>query len=81
MAKKDNNKFILIGGGILVLYWLYKSGKLKTLMPGGGGSGGGTGSAAQAAKMAISDEVRSKTFAPVETSFKEMYENDIKNCK
>ncbi len=80
MAKKNDNKIYFIGGGLLLLWWLYKSGKLKNLLP-GGGVGAAANMAANAAKIAVNDAVQSKTFAPAETDFKTMYENDIKNCK
>jgi hypothetical protein len=78
MAKNDN-KIIWIGGGILILIWLYKSGKLNNILPGGGG-GAASGSATNAAKMAVTDAIQSTTFAPAETNFKAMYEADINKC-
>lgn len=81
MAKKDNNKIILIGSGILILFWLYKKGMLNKLMPSGSGGGGGTTSAvAQATKQAVTKAVDQTNFAPEETSFKAMYEADINKC-
>jgi hypothetical protein len=78
MAKKNNNTIIWIGGSILIIYWLFKSGKLNKLLPSGGGAT--SGSAANTAKMAVNDVIQSKTFAPEETSFKAMYEADINKC-